>query len=215
MDIPLLIIIFAHIAVSWGIHHFWIRQCGSRIWDSWNPMESVEGKELVILSVLRKTAYLEYEKMIKRMIKNEQWLPSARASTQRICEVLIALNRINLHQPISWRTASINSAGLPNKGFAAYSDSSFLQRRGFRWSEIGAFGGHCDGMRDGPWQYLAVFMGKLAAMIFSMGFGTPQFWDNPLFLAVDEGQLLMWGPQNPPKSSIAILDFCSWGILWV
>jgi hypothetical protein len=30
MDIPLLIIIFAHIAVSWGIHHFWIRQCGSR-----------------------------------------------------------------------------------------------------------------------------------------------------------------------------------------
>jgi hypothetical protein len=54
-------------------------------------------------------------------------------------------------------------------------------RGAHRWSEIGAFRGHCDGMRDGPWQYLAVFMGKLAAMIFSMGFGTPNFETIPFF----------------------------------
>lgn len=96
MDIPLLIIIFAHIAVSWGIHHFWIRQCGSRIWDSWNPMESVEGKELVILSVLRKKNSLF--RIWKNDKKNDKEWTMTSISTSFNAEDMWGLDSFEPHQ---------------------------------------------------------------------------------------------------------------------
>lgn len=180
-------------------------------WDSWNPMESVEGKVLVILSVLRKTAYLEYE----RMIKNEQWLPSARASTQRICEVLIALNRINLHQPFRLlEDGEHQLRGLAKQGLCGLqrqllpTEALIGGRRSVRFGDI-VMGWGMD--LGNIWQFS---WESWQPWYFRWVLGPPILRQS-LFLAVDEGQLLMWGPQNPPKSSIAILDFCSWGILWV